>query len=264
MSDGFSATWLSLREPFDARARDRALVRRLRDRLSHASPCHVVDLGAGTGANLRWLAPRLGVPQHWTLVEHDPALIEAGERRLAEVGVSWRYARRDLARDLEGLSDTPAALVTASALIDLVSAAWLARLVALCRRLDALLYIGLTFDGRIVWRPEDGDDAVARRHVLRHQRGEKGFGPALGPDAAPALARLLGEGAMLQPSDWCLGPNDAALQQALLDGYEAAAVAIGPADEGTLRAWADRRRRLIQDGASSLTVGHLDLLWLAD
>jgi spermidine synthase len=49
-----------------------------------AGRLRVVDLGAGTGANLRRLAPLLGSGQRWTLVELDPALVAAGEafRRL--------------------------------------------------------------------------------------------------------------------------------------------------------------------------------------
>ena len=36
-------------------------------------PIRVVDLGCGTGSNLRATAPLLGAEQHWTLVDYDPA-----------------------------------------------------------------------------------------------------------------------------------------------------------------------------------------------
>ena len=34
----------------------------------------IIDLGAGTGANQRWLAPRLRFVQRWIHLDHDPAI----------------------------------------------------------------------------------------------------------------------------------------------------------------------------------------------
>ena len=34
----------------------------------------IIDLGAGTGANQRWLAPRLPFVQRWIHLDHDPAI----------------------------------------------------------------------------------------------------------------------------------------------------------------------------------------------
>ncbi|MGD8498218.1 MAG: class I SAM-dependent methyltransferase, partial [Chromatiales bacterium] len=56
---GFSPDWLALREPLDARARSAALVDRLRAQAPRG-PRRILDLGSGTGSNLRYLAPRLG------------------------------------------------------------------------------------------------------------------------------------------------------------------------------------------------------------
>ena len=88
----------------------------------------------------------------------------------------------------------PAGLITASALIDLVSAAWLEELAALVRQTDCGLYVVLTFDGRIDWQPAHPLDLAVRNLVNRHQRTDKGFGPALGPERAPALARAAARG----------------------------------------------------------------------
>ena len=85
-----------------------------------------VPVPAPTCAN----ASTLGGDQDWALVELDPALIAAGQARLARQSVAWRYHQIDLARDLERLGALPVDLIAASALIDLVGAAWLRRLVA--------------------------------------------------------------------------------------------------------------------------------------
>ncbi|MEK0085211.1 class I SAM-dependent methyltransferase [Benzoatithermus flavus] len=266
MSEGFSADWLDLREPYDAAACSSFL----RDHL--VAWCHgretlrIVDLGAGTGAQLRRLSPRLGTGQHWILVEHDPALIAAGGARLAAVGVSWRYRCLDLARDLEALATERADLIAASALIDLVAAPWLGRLLALRAAAGAALYLTLCYDGRMVWEPADPGDAEIAALVDRHQRTDKGFGPALGPEAAAsvreALAGLPGE-LLTERSDWRLGEGDAAIQTALLAGYlEAAAAIAAPAARRRIAAWGERRARLVASRRSRLTVGHLDLLFL--
>ena len=73
----FSADWLQQREPFDTAARNAAAQRlRLAARLAQqrpagAAPWRVIDLACGTGANLRWLAPRLG-GAHTLLVLDSP------------------------------------------------------------------------------------------------------------------------------------------------------------------------------------------------
>ena len=68
----FDADWLTLREAADRRARDETLPERLCAAWRRRGWSRVVDLGSGTGANLRYLAPRLPSGQRWTLVDHDP------------------------------------------------------------------------------------------------------------------------------------------------------------------------------------------------
>ena len=61
MPEHFDASWLELREPFDAAARSVPLARQLAGLLP-ARP-HLLDLGAGTGSLFRWLAPIIGSAQ---------------------------------------------------------------------------------------------------------------------------------------------------------------------------------------------------------
>jgi SAM-dependent methyltransferase len=268
MSERFAPAWLDLREPADRAARNRPLLDRLAAWCRDRAELRVVDLGAGTGANLRRTAPALHARQDWTLVELDPALIEAGSARLARSDAAWRYRRLDLARDLEALADSPPPdLITAAALIALVSAAWLERLAALRARTGAALYVALTVDGRVRWTPADPHDAPCTALVQRHQHIDKGFGPALGFDAAPTLMRLLdaqpGE-LLLGRSDWNLGVESAALQAELLEGYVAAASALAPERRPALAAWGERRRAGLAQPEARLLVGHLDLLFLPE
>ena len=265
MSDGFSADWLTLREPYDLAARSNVLLDRLAAWHRRGEVLRVVDLGAGTGSNLRCIAPALGGEQEWILAELDPSLIATGQARLAATRVGWRYRQLDLARDLEQLADRQVDLITASALIDLVGEPWLRRLVAWRASADAALHIVLTYDGRTTWEPADaGDDEVTER-VNRHQHGDKGFGAALGGRAVPALRTLLADARgelLVEASDWDLSEDDRPLQAAMVDGYAKAATQIDSAQEAADMAWAIRRHRHIAAGRSRLRVGHLDLLFL--
>ena len=71
--------WLELRRRPDARARERAsdLTGALNQRFTDSAEISIIDLGAGSGANLMWLAQHLTSPQRWKLVDRDADLLEA-------------------------------------------------------------------------------------------------------------------------------------------------------------------------------------------
>ena len=291
----FSADWLQQREPFDAIARDAAAQRlQLQDRLAALrphpkAPWRVIDLACGTGANLRWLASRLGGAQQWLVVDHDADLLACWPERLAAAGAApvgssaaldqilsfsgpgfdARIVRQqaDLMTELDTLPWHAADLVTASALLDLVGSVWLHRLVAASAASGTALLMSLNVDGRHVWSIEDPMDATVCRLFGEHQQRDKGLGPALGAAAVPALQHVLvaaGYRVFTAASDWLLdsheSPDASALQRALIDGMAAAACEQSPASAPSVRAWRQRRHALAQE--SPLRVGHLDLLAL--
>lgn len=262
----FAPDWLALREPCDRAARSGELADRFAGALG--SPPRVIDLGCGAGANLRYLAPRLAPSQEWLCLDRDRDLLaraEAGlDRWRREAG--WRGATRFVALDLATGLDSLAlegAGVAASALLDLTSAAWLDDLAMRCRRAPVLM--ALSFDGRLDWRPALTEDDLVRARFLQHQRRDKGFGPALGPDAAAHFAGRLeaaGHRVTTAASDWRLGPADRALLAATLQGIIGAVAAIR--DDRLLQQWTAQRRRQLAEGALDLTVGHVDLLALPE
>jgi len=282
---GFSAEWLSLREEADTAARPSALARTLRRRLGTAEERRVLDLGSGTGANLRYLAPRLGGRQIWRLVDNDPGLLEetvprtarwahqrgyhfseqAGGFHLSGPGfaVAGHTLSLDLHHEQNRLPLTGCHLVTASALLDLVSSAWLVPLLGRCGGQGAVLCFALTYDGRADWSPPLPEDAQILALFNRHQCGDKGFGPALGPTASDACAarlKHLGCRVYRRPSDWCLGPAATRLQAALAEGIWAAAQETNPAATADLDTWYAQRRSWIELGRSTCRIGHQDLI----
>ncbi|MEQ8335359.1 class I SAM-dependent methyltransferase [Nisaea sp.] len=256
---GFSDTWLSARAAWDGPARNRTVEAALRawaaarpDRLV------IVDLGAGNGNNQRHLAPLFSQPVDWLLVDNDPALLTAAEQtavlkeadRIACKTVD--LASADLAKLIAG-----ADLVTASALFDLVSAPWLGRLLdALAARGTALFSV-LTYDGRMQTDAVPADTETVRDLVNWHQRTDKGFGPALGPDVAVALSRGLVDRSYNPSegdSDWCLRSGDPGAAE-LIRGWVSAASEMAPENSPQIDAWA---AAVMTDPGGLIHVGHRD------
>ena len=176
----FSADWLALREPYDARARNPDVLDALAAAVADRRSLAIIDLASGTGSTLRAIASRLPRRQRWRLVDHDPELLERASSALAAVGDVVTVSA-DIDIEVENVLRERADLVTASALLDLVSADWLDRLARATVRRRLLVYAALTYDGRVMFEPADPFDAEMVAAVNRHQRGDKGFGPALGP-----------------------------------------------------------------------------------
>ena len=262
---GFDPEWLALREPADAAARSLRLTRLVADVLSQAS-VRAVDLASGTGANVRHLAPHLPMVHDWLVVEHDPQLVA---RALATAGRPVVARCVDL--DPEAGGPPPELfegrdLVTASALLDLVSERWIEAMIARCREAGAVVLFALTYNGEIRCAPRDADDDSIRDLVNEHQRSDKGFGPALGPASAVYASECLtahGYCVERDESPWTLTPDRAELQRRLIAGWAEAASEIAPTRARSIASWRDRRMAHVAAGESRLIVGHEDVAaWL--
>ena len=276
---GFSPEWLSLREAADRAARASLVLDAVRETFSDAPRCRIWDLGAGTGASLRAFAELLPREQHWTLVDHDPANLSAAVPALetwaetstqSDAGLMLHKDGRQLfvrqhTADLSQLptGDVPwdreaADLITASALLDLTSAAWVDAFAEACAAARSAVLATLSFDGQLDFGPAHEDDAAVREAFSLHQRGDKGFGPALGPDATMALAAALeghGYHVITAESPWRLGRHDGPLLAALVEGIAEAVAETSTLPPSRLAAWRDQRLTKLE----SLIVGHEDL-----
>jgi SAM-dependent methyltransferase len=276
---GFSREWLALREAADHRSRSAALVSALAGHLAGHGALRIVDVGCGTGSNLRATSARLGPSQHWTLVDHDPALIAAARERLAawadraepagerlvlwkggrEIAVAFREA--DLDRDLDRALGSEVHLVTASALFDLCSEAFIARFAAAVAARRAAFFTVLTYDGDQRWTPAHESDAAMLAAFHAHQRSDKGLGASAGPAAPGALAgafRARGYDVREGDSSWRLDaadPGDRELISSLAAGFADAVAETGRIDARILAAWRSLAR-------TAAIVGHTDTLAL--
>ncbi|MCR8573312.1 class I SAM-dependent methyltransferase [Streptomyces sp. Isolate_219] len=275
----FAPRWLELRERADAAARAPELLRPLRAWLAArtapagppGSPHGLVirDLGCGIGSMGRWLAVRLPGPQQWILHDLDPALLELAGARMPVTAadgmpVAATTARGDLvaltADDFAGTS-----LVTASALLDLLTRDEVEDLAEACVGAGTPALLALSVAGRVELSPSDPFDAEITDAFNDHQRRTDQGRALLGPDAvAAAVAAFERRGAtvLVQSSPWRLGCAESALTAEWLRGWVGAAHAQRP--ELAPEAVAYLRRRLEECAAGELTVAvhHTDLLAL--
>jgi hypothetical protein len=258
----FSADWLALREPHDARSRNPAVLDAVVRSLAERHPLRIVDLACGTGSTMRALAPKISATQHWQLVDNNLSLLARASGLAPPVGVTFTAVPLDIDFDLEAALDGPVDLVTTSALLDLVSEAWLERLVFEIAARSTPFHAALTYDGRAEIGPAHPHDAAIIEAMNGHQRGDKGFGPALGPIAAAnATARFekVNYSVVSGPADWLFAPSDREIQAAIFSGWASAARESGGVPLADIVEWLTFRRDTIAAGRSSLRVGHIDL-----
>jgi hypothetical protein len=246
---------------------------------------HGLDLCTGTGSNLRYLMERLPQPQRWLVVDADAALLEEvptklsawarargcsihTERRTSHVrcsGVDSEVETRPMNLDrLDPALFEGRHLVTASALLDLVSESWLRALATRCHAVGAAALFTITYNGGSSCDPAEPEDEMVRELMNLHQKTDKGLGgPAAGPEAATLAERIFEEaGFRVQraPSDWSLGPSERAFQRMLIEGWAHAAVEISPARANTIADWLRRRLAHVAAGRSTVVVNHDDLV----
>ena len=249
-----SSSWLALREPADAAARCAELV----EHLPGTAPWVVHDLGCGTGSMSRWLAPQLSGPQHWVLHDTDADLLERATIDLPAVTAEPRVS--DVTR-LQPADLAGATLITASALLDILTAEELAALLAAGVRAGCPMLLTLSVVGHVELAPADPLDRRVAAAFDAHQRRVTERGCLLGPDAvAAAVEELRGTGAevLVRASPWRLDAAHAELATEWLCGWVGAACEQDPAlDAG---AYLDRRLEEAAAGELSVIVGHADLL----
>ncbi len=252
-----SPEWLSLREPADATARSAELADRLGRHLAAAGRLVIHDLGGGSGAMGRWLAPRLPGPQHWVVRDRDAGLLKLAAAPVpGPVTVEGR--RSDITRLTRG-ELAGASLVTASALLDLLTADGLARMLVACAGYPMLL--ALTVVGRVTLTPEGPLDAQMGAAFNAHQRR----GRKLGPDAVTAVVEeLRGTGAevLVRPSPWRLDAARSDLTAEWFVGWVGAACEQEPALAPEAGAYMDRRLGQAAAGELDVIVDHADVLVL--
>ena len=265
-----SSQWLRLREPADAAARSSDLARMVVALLDGAAPTVVHDLGCGSGSMGRWLAPLLEGPQHWVLHDRDRDLLGVAAADPPRAGadgapVTVETRQDDLTRlgpdDLAGAS-----LLTASALLDMLTAEELGRFVRSC--------VG----GRL----SHAADPVGHRGRPAHPDGPPGCRAAAPrstttSDARPGVARSSGPTRRRRPSTPSAASGPGSRCERARGGWAPATSrwsrsgstagsgppsSSGPSSPPTVPATSTDADTDLEHGRLAVTVPHLDLLAL--
>jgi hypothetical protein len=264
-----SRDWLALREPADAAARARDLAALVARRRPTGGGWQIHDVGGGTGAMGRWLAPLLPGAQHWVIHDRDEDLLELAAAdppgpAADGAAVTVETRRADIVRldpgDLAG-----ATLITASALLDMLTAPELGELVRLCHGPRCPVLFALSVVGRVELAPTEPLDGRVAGAFNAHQRRVSERGALLGPDAvafaADAFARR-GAEVRVRDSPWHIGPQQRELATAWFTGWVAAAREQEPAVAAEADGYVRRRLGQLAAGEVTISVGHADLLAL--
>lgn len=258
---GFSSEWLALREPIDHAARSEEILSAVVHYFAQDDALRITDIGSGTGSTLRALKPILNQKLSWHLIDYDESLIDVAK---AEAGTDIvSFTLTDLSKSLNEVFEEKPSLVTTSAFLDLVSEEWLRNFVKEITAYKVPFYAALTYDGRAGCMPELALDVDVIAAFNKHQKTDKGFGPALGPDAAETAMRLFKEAGYVvvnAQSDWRGNKDHKGFQKMLLDGWRIAASEIEPDKSEDYQAWFDERTQLIDETDANVFVGHEDFL----
>jgi SAM-dependent methyltransferase len=268
----FSPEWLDLREAADKRSRCNETANAVAARFALRDEIRVLDIGSGTGANLRATAALLPRRQTWTLIDNDATLLEQAKtklRRWADSAegegemlrlekdgrtIAVRFAHADVFKSMNEFLGGAPNLVTASAFFDLASESFIRALAKSVVEAGAAFYAAVTYNGLVRWMPKRPPDSQMLAAFHRHQMRDKGFGPASGPLAASHLAdqfRLNGYAVLEGDSRWQLERSDRMLIDELVRGHAVAVSETNDVDCQTIVSWVNVSR-------AQAVVGHTD------
>ena len=260
------AHWLGLRVQADNAARaltaDTLLPRLRRDLVTRGaedSGVEVIDLGSGTGANQRWLAPRLPFGQSWLLIDQDEPL----QRHHQPLPPQTRLVTADVGI-LTSILERPvkAQLVTCSALLDVLTQDQLGAISSALAAAQQPALFSLTVTGAMTLSPSHSLDSRLRHAFNDHQRS----GGRAGPDAVQTLTRTLaatGFRHWVTETPWLLDRHtDTEFVNQFLTDRVAAAVAQDPGLNSVGAVWLAERLAQLDEHVLEISVGHCDLLVL--
>lgn len=261
-----SSDWLALREPADAAARSGTLAAAAAALLP-AGPVTVHDLGSGTGSMARWLAPSLPGPQTWVLHDWNGDLTaQAAARGFPRDRDGGAVTLRSSIEPLQELTSADldgASLVTASALLDVLTAEEAHAVVDACVAAGAPALLSLSVTGEVALRPRHPLDRRVASAFNAHQRREVHGRRLLGPYAGrivEGLFGLAGWNVRRALTTWRLSDRDPRLLGEWFEGWVAAAEEQEPRLRSDAVAYRELRRSQQRRGELSAVVYHLDLL----
>jgi SAM-dependent methyltransferase len=281
----FNSDWLNERYRFDAEARNEWLEANCVNYFAYLPKLRLLDLGSGTGSNVRYYIEAFPQDQHWTCVEHDPKLIEASRQTIAadlrsrgyreeasgdalcfvgqghRVEIDWcEGSLLDLAQLLPLASVD---LVMANAVFDLFSERQFRQLALDLHKAGTPLLFTLNY-AHMAFQPARPQDEQVIGWYDSHMLRPQSFGQAMGPAGGKKMETILreiGYEVQLAESIWDIRPHDQAMLGFMLGFMEGAIgeLPLSEAEQQSFAAWLQESRQRVQQSSLALAVHHWDL-----
>jgi hypothetical protein len=216
---------------------------------------------------MRWLAPLLPGPQTWVLHDWNANLTRRAldgarprdrDGTPVEIGTRVGELEKLGAGDLQGAS-----LVTASALLDVLTASEAHAIVEACVEVAAPALLSLSVTGEVELRPWDARDKLIEAAFNAHQRREVHDRRLLGRYGAPivrGLFELAGWRVRTARTTWRMSDTEPRLLEEWFAGWIDAAEEQSPSLRQDAAGYRELRLSQSDRGELSAVVYHLDLL----
>ena len=281
------AQWLAHRFACDAEARHDEIEHKFLDFFrQHQTSLKIVDIGSGTGANVRYYFDKIPHAQEWTLIEQSTYLLEECRHSLSafaqEHNYSWQ-AQGDafLLTDteektatiklvpgrlehIEQLTDLPHTdVVTANAVFDLLSFEQFDALVSTLARHDVCLLATLNYYETSFLPFSDQDHRFTHWYHM-HMKRPQPMGIAMGPDCSAEMLDLLAQHHMMieqEGSQWHLKKCDLTMHRYILHFMKQAIseLSLSQEEQRDFNAWLDRKKELCRQRELEIIIDHSDI-----
>lgn len=282
--------WLSYRFACDAEARNQGIERKFLEFFAHMHQLHLVDVGAGTGANFRYYFDRIKQNQEWTFIEQDPHLIRTSHICLEKFAIDHDYdfqqndntvtiatgekkahikiiqGSLDHLEELTNLQKTD--VVTANAVFDLVSYDQFDAFVGKLKKNNVCLLSTLNYYETSFIPFSESDGRFLRLYHM-HMRRPQSFGIAMGPDCCEEMLDLLHEHGMLieqECSQWHITRRNTTMQHFLLHFIENAIheLNLAECEQQAFNEWIKEKKEISHRRDLEIYVDHSDIFAYPD
>ena len=278
--------WLAHRFTCDAEARHPGIEHQfLAFFEQHQTPLKVVDVGSGTGANVRYYFDRIPHEQEWILIEQNEQLRDECCRSLVafaqERGYHWQQqdgtflltddqktatvqlmsGRIEHIEQLADLARTD--VVTANAVFDLLSFEQFDTLVGKLVQHEVCLLATLNYY-ETSFLPFSEEDHRFMRWYHMHMKRPQPTGIAMGPDCSEEMLDLLAQHHMMieqEGSQWHLKKNATTMHHYLLHFIEhaVAELSLSADEQRDFDTWLTHRKSLCRQRQLEIIVDHSDI-----
>lgn len=283
----FTAEWLDTRYSFDSKARNQQVEAAFKNYFFGRKEIQLMDVGAGTGNNLRYWFRQLESPQKWTNVELNPELLALGFQQAAQLLTTEGYGVKQFENHISGMKrkngrfhevrllalqesfldfafeilPVKPDVVLANAVFDLLSpemfVAFAEKLIE--HRIPLLSTINIA---GLEWSTATFQDKYYSRCYLHHMNRPQAFGMALGAhvtDFAIDFCKKHQVNVEWGRSDWQIAETDTAMLLANLNYMEQAIPEMLPeAEHSAFSEWLSDKRKQVEAQKLRLNVYHYD------